>query len=273
MDEDAGEDPDCAFDLVRRYFPRDTEVSDDDFAFPLPTSPDFWHVYWEPIDLLLLEIQRFRENYEALSWWCKPRFITRKPEHRGVEVGQGKARARQALKRFKLHLDSNESSIDLGDATPDEHESFAGGTLEETYAAPSLLSMLSRMLLRDLQNRELGPRVCRSCSTQFFPRSYQQIRCSKRCLDADKNAKKRARKIAEAEAKEARRASRAAKRAAAKAASQAPSRASHPDADLFRVAVGLQRDLDTHTDEMIEKLKQVAKRKGKSNDEGNHGKA
>lgn len=157
-----------------RFFPDVPENQKETYDYPHPTSPEFWEVYAEPVDLFVDALRSLRA---AIS------------KFRGDELKKG---ITEDTWRFHLALDPLNQLV--GSTHPVLEPQ--GSSVRQKWYSPSLLSMFAMMALLDLDG---GGRIlrCVVCDKLFFSDAWQAKYCSSRCRNTAQKRAHRKKKGAE----------------------------------------------------------------------------
>ena len=201
---------------IYRFFTDAPKVDDslrgrfDEYVCPMPLTMEFWRVYQEPVSDFVRAVLAFHFAYEGAWAFRDPGGNPRLQSAEPAKLRDAMVRAMSILRRLVGHVEMwTRFAPPVEEALAKKR--FNGGEIEVVWPAQSLVSVLARMLIRDLQSQKFGLRLCQTCKVRyFFPRSYQHTRCGKVCIERDKyEAKKKRRHEARAQT-EAKRSKRAA---------------------------------------------------------------
>jgi len=142
-----------------RYFPGVPAVRRESFNYPVPTSPQFWSLYGEPLDdFLYAALMLSRALVSAAQIRRYGANVTRS------EPGDPFGELNELTDRCSLCL-----------------EQGPNGSLQHRWASPSLIDKLAMMAALDLGEGRQAVGRCTGCGRLYPPTHHRQLYCSKRC--------------------------------------------------------------------------------------------
>ncbi len=157
-----------------RYFPSVPDAERETYAYPLPLSDAFWHLYGEPIGEFIAAATTFKAAIEGLAQMGP---IDQISDEQAGKVVEGRGLLHALVQDIR-------SAVALSDQ----------GTMRQLWVSTSLLGTLAMMALEDLTGSTGRVRRCSTCARLFVSRSYQASYCSQTCRGTSQKRRYRMRR-------------------------------------------------------------------------------